>query len=141
MQSAGDILLGWSHFVDDEGRTIDFYFRQLWDGKGSVEVEQMGPRRLKKYAWYCGGTLALAHARTGDAAAIHGYLGDDGAADELVADFAEQYADLNAADHAAHERAIAEGRVEATFTPGRRLVEATPRDLPPPGPSAAVLQP
>jgi uncharacterized protein (DUF2252 family) len=111
MQATGDILLGWSHF-DSDKRTIDFYFRQLWDGKGSFEVDQMGPKRLEQYARACGGALALAHVRTGDGAAIHGYLGDDETADEVFAEFAERYADLNERDHAAHEQAIAEGRVE-----------------------------
>jgi uncharacterized protein (DUF2252 family) len=113
MQSTGDVLLGWSHIVNATGRTLDFYFRQMWDGKGSAEVDQMGPKRLKNYAWHCGGTLALAHARTGDAAAICGYLGDDRTTDEIFADFAERYADLNEGDHAAHEMAIEAGRVAA----------------------------
>jgi uncharacterized protein (DUF2252 family) len=110
MQSTGDILLGWSHF-DADDREIGFYFRQLWDGKGSADVDQMGPTRLARYAAACGAVLALAHARTGDAAAIHGYLGDDDTADHLLAQFADTYADLNVADHAAHERAIEDGRV------------------------------
>ena len=117
MQSTGDILLGWSHIDSEEGRTHDFYFRQLWDGKGSAEVDQMGPKRLKSYAWYCGGTLALAHARTGDGAAIHGYLGLDDTADHVFAEFGERYADLNEQDHGAHEQAIASGRVEAAAEP------------------------
>ena len=110
MQSTGDILLGWSHF-DADDREIGFYFRQLWDGKGSADVDQMGPTRLARYAAACGAVLALAHARTGDAAAIHGYLGDDDTADHLLAQFADTYADLNVADHAVHERAIEDGRV------------------------------
>jgi len=113
MQSTGDVLLGWSHIDNAAGRTMDFYFRQLWDGKGSAEVDQMGPKRLKNYAWHCGGTLALAHARTGDGGAICGYLGDDRTVDDVFAEFAERYADLNEGDHAAHERAIETGRVEA----------------------------
>ncbi len=113
MQATGDILLGWSHVEARQGRKIDFYFRQMWDGKGSAEVDQMGAKRLRRYAKTCGGALALAHARTGDGAAIWGYLGDDRAADELLADFAERYADLNDDDHAAHERAIQDGRIEA----------------------------
>jgi uncharacterized protein (DUF2252 family) len=113
MQSTGDILLGWSHVEGDRDRTIDFYCRQLWDGKGSAEVDQMGPKRLKNYAWHCGGTLALAHVRTGDGAAISGYLGDDRAADEIFVEFGERYADLNEGDHMAHEWAIESGRVEA----------------------------
>ena len=112
MQATGDILLGWSHTDSrDGGRTIDFYFRQMWDGKGSADVDQMGPKRLASYAWQCGAVLALAHARTGDGAAIHGYLGDDTTADEALADFAERYADLNERDHAAHRDAIADGRI------------------------------
>lgn len=39
--------------------TADFYFRQLWDGKRSAEVDQMSPKRLKNYARRCGGTFAL----------------------------------------------------------------------------------
>ncbi|MGK0275971.1 MAG: hypothetical protein ACI9N0_002358 [Ilumatobacter sp.] len=113
MQAAGDILLGWARYAYDDGGTSDFYFRQLWDGKGSVEVDEMGPKHLKNYAWHCGAALALAHARTGDAAMIAGYLGDDKTADEVFAEFAARYADLNEDDHAAHETAIADGRVEA----------------------------
>ncbi len=112
MQATGDILLGWSHTdSDQEGRIIDFYFRQLWDGKGSAEVDQMGPKRLAGYARGCGAALALAHVRTGDGAAIYGYLGDDDTADHVLADFAEHYADLNERDYAAHQTAITDGRV------------------------------
>jgi uncharacterized protein (DUF2252 family) len=113
MQSAGDILLGFSRYERGDGGSADFYVRQLWDGKGSVDVDQMGPKRIKEYAWHCGGTLALAHARTGDAATITGYLGDDDEADHVFAEFAERYADLNERDYATHEAAIADGRVQA----------------------------
>ncbi len=113
MQATSDIMLGWSHF-DADDRRIDFYFRQLWDGKGSADVDRMGPKRLARYAATCGAALALAHARTGDGAAIHGYLGDDDTADEVFADFAERYADLDEQDHAAHERAITDGRIRVT---------------------------
>jgi len=104
MQAAGDVFLGWASFDTPTGRTVDFYFRQLWDGKGSAEVDQMGPKRLRRYADFCGRTLALAHARTGDGVAIAGYLGDDRTIDDAIADFSERYADLNEADHAAHGR-------------------------------------
>ena len=113
MQATGDILLGWSRYPRDDGQTVDFYFRQLWDGKGSAEVDQMGPKRLKNYARRCGEALALAHARTGDAVAISGYLGDDETMDHALVDFAERYADLNERDHGAHEIAIETGRVAA----------------------------
>jgi len=113
MQSASDILLGWSQHHKADGGTADFYFRQLWDGKGSAEVDDMGPKRLKFYANRCGGTLAIAHARTGDAALISGYLGDDSTIDHVLAEFADRYADVNDHDHAAHDAAIASGRITA----------------------------
>ena len=68
----GYIFLGWSRYHRQDGSNADFCFRQLWDGKGSAEVDQMGPKRLKAYAKHCGATLASAHARTGDAAMITG---------------------------------------------------------------------
>ena len=113
LQSTSDILLGWSRYERRDASTADFYFRQLWDGKGSYEVEDMDPKRLKRYAWHCGATLALGHARSGDAAMISGYLGTDKEADHVFAEFAERYADLNERDYQAHEEAIAEGRVQS----------------------------
>lgn len=113
LQATGDILLGWSRYERADGTAADFYFRQLWDGKGSLEVDDMGAKGLKRYAWHCGATLALAHARTGDPAMISGYLGTTKDADHVFATFAERYADVNERDHAAHARAIADGRVPA----------------------------
>jgi uncharacterized protein (DUF2252 family) len=113
LQSTSDILLGWSRYEREDGSTADFYFRQLWDGKGSAEVDDMGPKRLKTYAWHCGAALALGHARSGDAAMISGYLGTDKEADHVFAEFAARYADLNELDHQAHEEAIGAGRVQS----------------------------
>ncbi|MBW4936018.1 DUF2252 domain-containing protein [Marinobacter sp. F4206] len=113
MQSTGDILLGWSSYKRENGSRADFYIRQLWDGKGSANIDSMTSDELKRYASHCGKALALAHARTGDAAMISGYLGDDETADYVLADFADRYADLNVADHADHERAIDTGRLSA----------------------------
>ena len=114
VQTMGDIFLGWSHADGIRSDTTHyFYFRQMWDGKGSVDVESMGGRRLQRYAATCGSVLAIAHARSGDAAMIAGYLGDDDTFDHAVAQFAHAYADLTEADHAAHLAAIASGRVDA----------------------------
>ena len=112
MQATGDILLGFSRYELD-GRSFDFYFRQLWDGKGSIDVDDFGPKRLKNYAGHCGAALALAHARAGDSAQIIGYLGDDETFDHVLADFAASYADLNEHDHQAHTEAIRDGRIAA----------------------------
>jgi uncharacterized protein (DUF2252 family) len=114
MQTMGDILLGWSRYEDLEaGSTEYFYFRQLWDGKGSIEVDEMDGKELRQYARLCGAVLALAHARAGDASTIAGYLGNDDTFDRAIAEFSHAYADLNELDHAAHLHAIASGSITA----------------------------
>jgi hypothetical protein len=113
MQSASDIMLGWFRTPGVDGVERDFYIRQLWDGKGSALVELMEPNALASYANICGWTLARAHARSGDAAAIAGYLGGGDAFDRAMASFAEDYADQNDRDYAAFRAAIAEGRLQA----------------------------
>ena len=45
MQAASDIFLGWCPAVGLDGRDRDFYVRQLWDWKGSAEVETADPAR------------------------------------------------------------------------------------------------
>ncbi len=113
MQSASDIFLGWSRHYEPGIGPVDYYFRQLWDGKGSVDVDQLGPKRLKRYAHHCGGALALGHARSGNPSMISGYVGQGKDLDHAVAGFAEAYADLNDLDYKAHAQAIADGRIDA----------------------------
>jgi hypothetical protein len=44
MQAASDIFLGWVETDGDfDGRRRDFYVRQLWDWKGSVDVDAILP--------------------------------------------------------------------------------------------------
>ena len=113
-QAASDIMLGWHRVTnDDEGVRRDFYFRQLWDNKGSVIIEGMTDRELAAYAEVCGRTLARGHARSGDAVAISAYLGSSDALDNALADFAELYADQNERDYAAITAAVRNGRVKA----------------------------
>ena len=75
MQAAPDILLGWERILTIDGEEKDFYIRQLWDAKGSADVEVMDPAGLEAYGRICGWTLARAHARSGDRIAIAAYLG------------------------------------------------------------------
>jgi uncharacterized protein (DUF2252 family) len=100
-QAAGDVLLGWLTAEGLDGRKRDFYVRQLWDGKGSAEIEAMGPQTMAGYAELCGWSLARAHARTGDRAAISAYLGKGDAFDQAIAEFSEAYADQNESDYQA----------------------------------------
>jgi uncharacterized protein (DUF2252 family) len=108
MQQASDLLLGWAH---DPGEGVDYYARQLLDKRGSPRVETLGPAALAIYAALCGGTLARAHARSGDAAQLSGYVGTGPAFDSAVTAFVESYADQAARDHAAFTAAIESGRI------------------------------
>jgi uncharacterized protein (DUF2252 family) len=113
MQAAGDVLLGWLTSEGPDGKRRNFYVRQLWDGKGSAEVEVMSPRGMKDYAKLCGWTLARAHARSGDRVAIAAYLGKSDAFDSALGEFAEAYADQNERDYRALLDAVDAGRVTA----------------------------
>jgi uncharacterized protein (DUF2252 family) len=113
MQAATDIFLGWvSDVQQPDGKRRDFYLRQLWDGKGSADVDAMGPVQLARYARLCGWTLARAHARSGDGAAIAAYLGASDKFDAAVADFAEAYADQNQRDYEVVLAAANRGELE-----------------------------
>jgi uncharacterized protein (DUF2252 family) len=109
MQAASDLFLGWA--VGPYGH--QYYVRQLRDMKGSVSIDRLTPEELRRYAMLCGVTLARAHARSGDPAAIAGYLGTGDQFDRAIVAFAAGYADQTVADHAALEQAVAEGRIEA----------------------------
>ncbi len=112
MQAAADPFLGWLGFEGPEGYH-EFYLRQLWDWKASVDVASMTPTGLGIYAEICGWTLARAHACTGDRDALTGYLGSSTTFDTALASYASAYADQNERDHAGLVAAIADGRVEA----------------------------
>ena len=109
MQSASDIFLGWT--AGQRGR--HFYFRQLRDMKIKFLVEIFNPATMRDYAAMCGRTLARAHARSGDAAMISGYLGKSDVFDKAVARFGASYADQAERDHAKFMDAIRAGRIEA----------------------------
>jgi uncharacterized protein (DUF2252 family) len=114
MQATSDILLGWVRAQRPDGPARDFYVRQLWDAKASVDIETLQPAGLQLYGELCGGTLARAHARSGDRVAIASYLGTGARFDEAIARFAEVYADQNERDHAALADAVAGGTIRAT---------------------------
>lgn len=109
MQSASDIFLGWTR--GPAGR--DFYFRQLRDMKASVEIEEMPIARLENYARLCGWALARAHAKSGDAAMLAGYLGSSAAFEEALADHATAYADQVERDYATFVKAVRSGRLKS----------------------------
>jgi uncharacterized protein (DUF2252 family) len=111
MQATADIMLGWERIAAIDGEMKDFYIRQLWDAKGSAEIERMRPAGLHAYGVICGWTLARAHARSGDAVAIAAYLGTGATFDHAMASFSETYADQNERDYRTLQEAAQSGRV------------------------------
>jgi uncharacterized protein (DUF2252 family) len=112
MQSTSDIFLGWLHSAENlDGRPRDFFVRQLWDWKTSVDLDTILPKGLELYGEVCGFLLARAHARSGDRVAIASYLGKGDTFDRALAEFAVGYADQNERDYATLKQAADEGRI------------------------------
>jgi uncharacterized protein (DUF2252 family) len=107
MQATSDIFLGYTRSGDH-----DYFVRQLYDMKGSADLDTIPAAYLVRYAALCGAVLARAHARSGDGAQIAGYLGKSDSFDKALEEFAFRYADQNDADYAAFKQAVAEGKVE-----------------------------
>ena len=108
LQAVSDVLLGWT---TDPVADVDYFIRQLWDAKGSFDTSIMRPAGFRAYLRTCAWALARAHARTGDANTIAGYLGTSSTFSAAVAEFAEAYADQTVRDHAALVAALADGRL------------------------------
>ncbi len=107
IQSATDIFVGWGSL---HGR--DYYVRQFRDMKIIPTIELIAPR-LTEFAIACGEALARAHARTGDPAAIAGYIGKGQKFTAAISRFAQLYADQNERDHAQLVSAIAADALES----------------------------
>ena len=101
LQHATDIFVGWGSL---HGR--DYYVRQFRDMKIIPSTELIAPR-LAEFATACGGTLARAHARSGDPMAIASYIGKGPRFTNAISGFARRYAEQNDRDHAQLVRAIA----------------------------------
>jgi uncharacterized protein (DUF2252 family) len=106
MQSASDIFLGWSRGAG--GR--DFYIRQMHDMKLAPNLAGYTPSMLATYAKLCGRALARAHAKSGEATTIAGYLGQGAVFDEAIARYALAYADQVEDDYDHFQAAIRSGR-------------------------------
>ena len=109
MQTASDVFLGWMR--SESGR--HFYVRQLRDVKLAAVIEDVDTPLLRQYARMCAHALARAHARSGDAALIAGYMGRGRAFDDAICEFAVEYCDQNSKDHRAFLHAIRAGRIQA----------------------------
>jgi uncharacterized protein (DUF2252 family) len=109
MQSASDMLLGWTTGRDKNKR--QFYLRQLRNMKFSFDILTMNPQQFSRYAEVCGWTLARAHARSGDASMIYGYLGKSDLFDRAIGTFAQLYAYQTRRDYEVFLGAIKSGEI------------------------------
>jgi uncharacterized protein (DUF2252 family) len=110
MQATNDIFLGYGQIGAEA-----YFIRQLFDMKGSADLENIPGPYLERYAGLCGAVLARAHARTGDPAQIAGYLGKSEAFDRALIEFAFRYADQNDSDWKSFRQAIQDNRLEANI--------------------------
>jgi sugar/nucleoside kinase (ribokinase family) len=81
--------------------------------KFSVDISITSPQQLSQYAGICGWTLARAHARTGDAPMIYGYVGKSDTFDRAIGTFAELYAEQTERDCELFLDAIESGEIKA----------------------------
>jgi uncharacterized protein (DUF2252 family) len=114
-QAAIDVFLGWQRSEGLDREEHDFYIRQLWDWKASIDLSTMSEAGLHAYTRACGWSLARAHARSGDRLAIAAYLGAGSQFDEAIARFSTAYADQNERDHRRLADAVGSGEVAAEF--------------------------
>jgi hypothetical protein len=109
IQGAPDIFLGWGE-IDG----FNFYIRQLRDMKGGVEFDpdKVKLENFSQYCSMCAWAMAVAHAKSGDAAMIAGYVGNSGELDKAMVDFGFAYADQTEKDFKALAAAAKSGRIK-----------------------------
>ncbi len=112
-QVASDVFLSWQRSEGFDGNEHDFYVRQLWDWKASIDLSAMTYWGLHAYVRACGWSMARAHARSGDRLAIAAYLGRGPRFDKAIARFSTAYADQNQRDHQRLADAVAAGEITA----------------------------
>jgi uncharacterized protein (DUF2252 family) len=112
-QAASDVFLSWQRSEGLDGKEHDFYVRQLWDWKASIDLSRMTYWGLHAYTRACGWSLARSHARSGDRVAIAAYVGKGSKFDDAIARFSAAYADQNELDHRRLAEAVAGGEVPA----------------------------
>jgi uncharacterized protein (DUF2252 family) len=106
MQATNDLFLGYGQMGEES-----YFIRQLYDMKGSANLETIPAAYLDRYAGLCAAVLARAHARTGDPAQIAGYIGESDHFDQALEAFAFSYNDQNKTDWKVFKQAIKEKRI------------------------------
>jgi uncharacterized protein (DUF2252 family) len=104
LHASPDPLLGWTRVAGK-----DVTVRGARPPRRDLDPRALSPRAIfEGWARLCGAVLAMAHARTGDAAAIAGYAGSSERLDVALAGFAAAYADQTELDFERFRRAFAD---------------------------------
>ncbi|WP_256414298.1 DUF2252 domain-containing protein [Acinetobacter sp. 5862] len=106
MQAASDIFLGFSTLEKH------FHVRQLRDMKISVDLADMDDDYFYEYAESCGLALAHAHAKSGNADVLMGYLGEGNKIVDVLQEYAMRYAERNLNDYQQFMNEIADGKLQ-----------------------------
>ncbi|WP_335951479.1 DUF2252 domain-containing protein [Acinetobacter beijerinckii] len=106
MQAASDIFLGFSTLEQN------FHVRQLRDMKISVDLADMDDEYFYEYAESCGLALAHAHAKSGNADVLMGYLGEGNTIVNVLQEYALQSAERNLNDYQQFMNAIADAKIQ-----------------------------
>ncbi|ENW06531.1 DUF2252 domain-containing protein [Acinetobacter beijerinckii] len=106
MQAASDIFLGFSTLEQH------FHVRQLRDMKISVDLADMDDEYFYEYAESCGLALAHAHAKSGNADVLMGYLGEGNTIVNVLQEYAVQSAERNLNDYQQFMNAIADAKIQ-----------------------------
>ena len=110
MQTASDPFLGWTSTRAGN----HYYWRQFRDWKLSVDLSLLDAEGLSEYGRLCAWTLAKAHARSGDRAAICAAMGSPKAFALTVLEQAHWHADQAQSDHRLLLERIASGQVSTS---------------------------
>jgi hypothetical protein len=90
--------------------------------KGGVEFdpEKVKLKNLPLYCGLCAWALALAHAKSGDAALLAGYMGNNDELDEAMVRFAFAYAIQTEKDYKALVKAARSGRIRVADSESKK---------------------
>ncbi|MFT8354901.1 MAG: DUF2252 domain-containing protein [Gluconobacter japonicus] len=119
MQAVSDTFLGWTHSnasiggdtPDMAGAGRQFYVRRVKDSRLAAIGTDVAQEGLEDYARLCGRTLARAHARSGNASMISGYLGKGAGFADAMTEFSEVYAQQTETDWKNFVTALEHGRL------------------------------
>lgn len=119
MQAVSDTFLGWTHSnasiggdtPDMAGAGRQFYVRRVKDSRLAAIGADVAQEGLEDYARLCGRTLARAHARSGNASMISGYLGKGAGFADAMTEFSEAYAQQTETDWKNFVAALEHGRL------------------------------